>query len=148
MILKYKNYITNIEYSEEDNVFYGKIDGISDLVNFENEDLDRIEQEFHDAVDDYLSFCNYLKSRSYIAVPPGETIKEQLELHGMNIVEFAERIGLSEKQARLLIRGEMNLANDIAHRLETVFGISSMFWKNLESIYRENIEKVKKEEQY
>lgn len=88
------------------------------------------------------------KSRSYIAVPPGETIKEQLELHGMNIVEFAERIGFSEKQARLLVRGEMNLTNDIAHRLEAVFGISSMFWKNLESIYRENIEKVKKEEQY
>lgn len=85
------------------------------------------------------------KSRSYIAVPPGETIKEQLELHGMNIVEFAERIGLSEKQARLLIRGEMNLANDIAHRLEAVLGISSMFWKNLESIYRENIEKVLEE---
>ena len=85
------------------------------------------------------------KSRSYIAVPPGETIKEQIKLHGMDIVEFAERIGLSEKQARLLIRGEMNLANDIAHRLEAVLGISSMFWKNLESIYRENIEKVLEE---
>lgn len=53
MILKYKNYITNIEYSEEDNVFYGKIDGISDLVNFESEYLDRIEQEFHDVLEKF-----------------------------------------------------------------------------------------------
>ena len=88
------------------------------------------------------------KSRSYIAVPPGETIKEQLEFRGMKQKEFAERIRLSEKQARLLVRGEMNLTNDIARRLDAVLGIPSMFWKNLESIYRENIEKVKKEEQY
>ena len=88
------------------------------------------------------------KSRSYIAVPPGETIKEQLEFRGMKQKEFAERIGLSEKHVRALIHGDVQLTNDIAYRLETVFGIPSLFWKNLESIYRENIEKVKKEEQY
>ena len=43
------------------------------------------------------------KSRSYIAVPPGETIKEQLEFRGMKQKEFAERIGLSEKHVSALI---------------------------------------------
>lgn len=85
------------------------------------------------------------KSRSYIAVPPGETIKEQLEFRGMKQKEFAERIGLSEKHVSALIHGDVQLTNDIAYRLETVFGIPSMFWRNLESIYRENIEKVLEE---
>lgn len=41
--LQYKGYSVNIEYSAEDKVLYGKIDGI--------------EGAFHNAVDDYLAFC-------------------------------------------------------------------------------------------
>ena len=86
-----------------------------------------------------------LKSRSYIAVPPGETIKEQLEFRGMKQKEFAERIGLSEKHVSALIHGDVQLTNDVAYRLEMVFGISATFWCNLESIYRENIIKATEE---
>ena len=56
-ILEYKGYYTKVEYSAEDNVLYGKIEGIVDLVTYESESLDKIEKEFHAAVDDYLEFC-------------------------------------------------------------------------------------------
>ena len=69
MILKYRNYTTIIEYSEEDKVFYGKIEGIKDLVNFESEDLNGIEQAFHDAVDDYVLFCKTLKAQNLYGLP-------------------------------------------------------------------------------
>lgn len=59
-ILEYKGYFTKIEYSAEDKVLYGKIEGINDLVNFESDSLDQIETEFHQAVDDYLAFCKDL----------------------------------------------------------------------------------------
>ena len=59
-ILEYKGYYTKIEYSVEDQVLYGKIEGIKDLVNFECENLADVEKEFHDAVDDYLAFCEDL----------------------------------------------------------------------------------------
>lgn len=36
---------------------YGKIEGISDLVNFECSDMNQVEKEFRAAVDDYLEFC-------------------------------------------------------------------------------------------
>lgn len=55
--LQYKGYSVNIEYSAEDKVLYGKIDGIGDLVTFESENVDGIEGAFHNAVDDYLAFC-------------------------------------------------------------------------------------------
>lgn len=56
-ILEYKGYLTKIEFNSVDKVLYGKIEGISDLIIFENEDASKIEEEFHRAVDDYLSFC-------------------------------------------------------------------------------------------
>ncbi|MCI6729931.1 MAG: type II toxin-antitoxin system HicB family antitoxin [Candidatus Faecousia sp.] len=58
--LEYKGYLTRIEYSVEDRVLYGKIEGIKDLVNFESDSVDQIEHEFHCAVDDYLQMCEDL----------------------------------------------------------------------------------------
>lgn len=59
-ILKYKGYFARIEYSAEDGVLYGKIEGIKDLVNFESDSASEIENEFHNAVDDYLELCKEL----------------------------------------------------------------------------------------
>ena len=56
--LEYKGYYTRIEFSPEDKVLFGKIEGINDLVNFESDSANEIENEFHAAVDDYLEFCS------------------------------------------------------------------------------------------
>lgn len=56
-IFEYKGYHTKIEFDAVDLVLRGKIEGISDLVNFECESMQEIENEFHTAVDDYLAFC-------------------------------------------------------------------------------------------
>lgn len=59
-VLEYKGYFAKIEYSADDMVLCGKIEGIRDLVNFESSDPSRIEFEFHSAVDDYLELCEEL----------------------------------------------------------------------------------------
>lgn len=82
------------------------------------------------------------RSRSYIAIPPGATIKEQLLDRGMNQKEFATRMEMSEKHISRLINGEVQLTPDVAMRLEMVLGIPAHFWNNLESIYREKITKA------
>lgn len=56
-ILEYKGYYTKIKFDADDKILFGKIDGIDDLVNFQSDSLKSIEKEFHDAVDDYLRFC-------------------------------------------------------------------------------------------
>ncbi len=56
-ILEYKGYHTRIEFDSESCVVRGKIEGIKDYVDFESSDLSCIEEEFHNAVDDYLQFC-------------------------------------------------------------------------------------------
>lgn len=55
--LKYKGYIGSVAYSEEDKVFFGKIEGIDGLVNYEGESVAELTAAFHEAVDDYLIFC-------------------------------------------------------------------------------------------
>ena len=56
-ILEYKGYYTKIRYVAESGSVRGVIEGIRDYVDFETEDLNRVEEEFHAAVDDYLEFC-------------------------------------------------------------------------------------------
>ena len=82
------------------------------------------------------------RSRSYIATPPGATIKEQLDDRGMSQKEFASRMGMSEKHISHLINGNVQLTPDVAYRLELVLGMPASFWSNLEAIYREKLAKV------
>lgn len=56
-ILEYKGYVAKVEYSVEDQVLYGKIEGINDFVNFECEDVKKVQEAFQEAVDEYLLFC-------------------------------------------------------------------------------------------
>ena len=44
-------------FSEADGVFFGKIEGIDGLVNFEGESVAELTNAFHEAVDDYLAYC-------------------------------------------------------------------------------------------
>ena len=57
MELFYKGYRTNVKFDAEDKYFYGKLEGIRDLVNFGTDFEDKIVEEFHSAVDDYLEYC-------------------------------------------------------------------------------------------
>lgn len=83
-----------------------------------------------------------VRSQSYIATPPGTTIREQLKDRGMSQKEFAARMDLSEKHVSKLINGEVQLTPEVAVRLETVLGVPARFWNNLEAIYREKLVKI------
>lgn len=86
-----------------------------------------------------------VRSRSYIATPPGATIREQLNDRGMSQKEFAVRMDMSEKHISRLINGDVQLTPETAVRLEMVLGVPAKFWNNLESIYREKIVKAEAE---
>ncbi len=80
-----------------------------------------------------------VRSSSFIATPPGATIKEQLNDRGMSQKEFAMRMDMSEKHISKLINGDVQLTSDMAVRLEIVLGVPARFWSNLEAIYREKL---------
>ncbi len=55
---EYKGYHSKTVFDAEKFVLRGKIEGITDLVTFESNDIANLENEFHAAVDDYLEFCD------------------------------------------------------------------------------------------
>ena len=55
--LNYKGYFGTVNFSEKDDCFYGKIEGIDGLVNFEGQSVSELKEAFHEAVDDYVAFC-------------------------------------------------------------------------------------------
>jgi predicted HicB family RNase H-like nuclease len=59
-ILEYKGYYASLHFSSEDEVFYGKLLGIDDLVNFEGASVKELKKAFHEAVNDYLETCKEL----------------------------------------------------------------------------------------
>jgi len=50
-VMKYKDYIGSVEFSEEDQLFYGKVLGIHSLISYEGESAKELIQDFHEAVD-------------------------------------------------------------------------------------------------
>ena len=86
-----------------------------------------------------------MRSRTYIATPPGATIKEQLNDRGISQKEFALRMDMSEKHISKLINGDVQLTPEMSIRLEMVLGVPAKFWNNLEAIYREKLIKAQAE---
>ena len=84
-------------------------------------------------------------SKTYIAIPPGETIREQLDIKQMTQKEFSHRMGITEKHISRLINGKVELTSEMALKLELVLGLSASFWLNLEKMYRENLARVEQE---
>jgi predicted HicB family RNase H-like nuclease len=56
-ILQYQNYYASVHFSAADEVFYGRILGINDLVSFEGASVKELKTAFEEAVEDYLELC-------------------------------------------------------------------------------------------
>jgi predicted HicB family RNase H-like nuclease len=56
-ILKYKDFIASVQYSDEDEAFIGHIEGITSVVSFEGQSVDELKKAFEEAVESYLDFC-------------------------------------------------------------------------------------------
>ncbi len=74
-----------------------------------------------------------------MAIPPGETVLEGMEHHGMTRNQLAEKIGLSSKTLNELIEGNMPITQDIAEKLENVLSIPAYMLVRLEERYRRTL---------
>lgn len=71
-----------------------------------------------------------------IAIPPGETIKENMEFLGMTQEEMAIRLGMTPKHLCNILNGNAPITYETALKLESVIGPSAAFWMNLEVSYQ------------
>jgi predicted HicB family RNase H-like nuclease len=99
--LEYKGYIGTVVFSADDKIFFGKIQGINDLVTFEGTSVDELEKSFQESVLDYLETCITLNKT------PEKVFK------GSFNVRVSQ--GLHQKSALLASKKGMNL-NDVVKK--------------------------------
>ncbi|PTN09185.1 putative HicB family RNase H-like nuclease [Mangrovibacterium marinum] len=56
-VLEYKGFLGTVNYSADDRVFFGKVEGINDLVTFEGTTVDELEAAFKEMVDGHIEDC-------------------------------------------------------------------------------------------
>jgi predicted HicB family RNase H-like nuclease len=96
-VMTYKGYSGIIHYSAEDDVFYGKIASINDLIMFEGRSVDELKNAFHEAVDDYLETCKEMGREPNKAFRGSFNVRVPFELH-KKAVEAATKLGISLNQ--------------------------------------------------
>lgn len=55
--MKHNDYYGSVHYNDEDELFYGKVEGIRSLISYEGHDVQSLKEAFRDSVDDYLDTC-------------------------------------------------------------------------------------------
>ena len=92
--LKYKGYIGSVSYSEPDKVFFGQIEGINDLVTYEGESVQELTASFHEAVEDYLIFCEEHDCKPEKSYSGAFNVRVAPSLH-RDIANLAAEAGIS-----------------------------------------------------
>lgn len=94
--LRYKGYTGSVEYNEEDNCLFGKVQGLGHkvLLSYEGTSLEEIRNDFEETVDMYLESC---KERGVEPIKPysGKLIvRMPSELHS-RMAGFASATGMT-----------------------------------------------------
>ena len=89
--LEYKGYVGTIEFSEPDNLFYGKVMGIRSLISYEGTTAQELVKDFHGAIDDYLALCAEKGIEPERAYKGSFNIRISPELHKTAAVYAASR---------------------------------------------------------
>ena len=81
--LVYNGFIGSVHFSAEDEVFYGKIEGINDLITFEGSTVIKLKSAFKEAVKDYVQLCQDTGKEVYRSFKGSFNVRVNPELHSM-----------------------------------------------------------------
>ena len=90
-VLKHGGYTARVEFSAEDRVFFGKLDDITDLISFEGNTVEELENAFVEAVEDYLALCAAAGKRPEKPFKGSFNVRMQPELHRQAALASRER---------------------------------------------------------
>jgi len=95
--LKYRDFIGSVHYSSADEVFFGKIEGVNDLVTFEGSTVAKLKKAFKKAVNDYLSLCEETGRKVFKSFRGSFNVRVNPELHS-KAFEYATMHGKTLNQ--------------------------------------------------
>lgn len=89
--IEYKGYVGSVEFSEEDGVFFGKVQGIRALLSYEGTTAKELISDFHGVIDDYLAVSEFQGAEPEKAYKGSFNIRISPELHKKAAVYAAAR---------------------------------------------------------
>lgn len=94
--LRYKGYVGSVEYSEEDNCLFGKVQGLDKgtLILYEGNTVDELKADFEEAINSYMESC---KERGVEPKKPYSgrlNLRMTSELHS-RVAAFAASTGMT-----------------------------------------------------
>ena len=96
-ILRYKEFIGTVHYSTDDEVFFGKLEGVDDLITFEGDNVEQLKKSFQEAVEDYLELCESVGKAPHKSYKGTFNIRIKPDLHKLAAYKSVE-LGLSLNQ--------------------------------------------------
>lgn len=85
--LVFKDFVGAVHFSAEDQVFFGKIVGIDDLVTFEGDTVKELNHAFEEAVEDYIELCQETGKEAFKTLKGSFNVRIQPELHSKIYVQ-------------------------------------------------------------
>ncbi len=101
--LMYKEYTGIVHFSLEDQIFYGKIFGINDLVTYEGETVNGLIQSFEESVEDYIATCKESNKKPGKSYKGSFNVRVPVEVHReIALMATQKNISLNEYIKRVL----------------------------------------------
>ena len=74
-MLEYKGCLGSVEYSAADEVFFGRVLGITDRITYDGDSVQSLKNDFEEAIDDYIESCAELGKE------PEKSYRGDLDIH-------------------------------------------------------------------
>ena len=91
-VMKYKGYFAEIRYSDEDECFYGVVDGLkNDSITFEGDSVKELKKDFKEAIDHYLKVCKDTNTKPEEQCKGSLNIRLGVKLHSEAKIKAIEK---------------------------------------------------------
>lgn len=91
-IMKYKGYWAEIKYSDDDECFWGTIEGLkNDCITFEGESVAELKKDFKDAINHYLLYCKENNLEPEVQCKGSLNVRLGVELHNRAKMKSIEK---------------------------------------------------------
>ena len=91
-IMNYKGYWAEVQYSDEDECFWGKVEGLKNsLILFEGDSVKDLKKDFKNAIDYYLENCKQNKEEPEQQCKGSLNVRLGVELHNKAKMKSIEK---------------------------------------------------------
>lgn len=95
--MQYKEFLATVHFNADDEVFFGKIEEIDDLVSFEGRSVVELKKAFRSAVEDYLDICRRFNKPVFKSYKGSFNVRIEPDLHRKAVRQSIAR-GISLNQ--------------------------------------------------